>query len=146
MRILACVTLLALFAGHLSGASSTNLSRDQLLFFKNAQGSVVPATTVPEWRLRRAEILGAMQQVMGRLPGAEKRCALEMEVREETDCGTYVRRLIQYQAEPGNRVPAYLLIPKEALSGKSKSPGILALHQTHPEGQKVVVGPGKQPG
>ena len=50
--------------------------------------------------------------MMGRLPGPEKRCPLDVKVEEEVDCGSYVRRLITYASEPGSRVPAYLLIPK----------------------------------
>jgi len=42
---------------------------------------------------------------MGPLPGAEKRCALDVKVLEETDCGGYVRRLITYQAEPRGACP-----------------------------------------
>ena len=53
-----------------------------------------------------------MQEVMGPLPGTEKRVSLDVHLREEVDCGSYVRRLIDYASEPGGRVPAYLLIPK----------------------------------
>jgi len=55
-----------------------------------------------------------MERVMGVLPGNEKRCALDCKVEEETDCGGYVRRFLTYASEPGGRVPAYLLIPKDA--------------------------------
>ena len=82
---------------------------------------------------------------MGPLPGAEKRCPLDPQLTEEVDCGDYVRRLVTYTSEPGSRVPAYLLIPKRALSGTGKCPAVLALHQTHAAGQKVVVGLGDSP-
>ena len=49
---------------------------------------------------------------MGRCPGPEKRCPLDMKVEEEVDCGRYVRRSITYASEPGCRVPAYLLDPQ----------------------------------
>mgnify|MGYP003574983181 CR=1 FL=1 len=81
-----------------------------------------------------------MQEVMGPLPGSEKRSPLEVKIEEEVDCGSYVRRLLTYQAEPGSRVPAYVLIPKAALAGKEQAHGVLCLHQTRREGQKVVVG------
>ena len=61
-----------------------------------------------------------MQLVMGRLPGREKRCPLDVKVEEEVDCGSYVRRSITYSSEPGSRVPAYLLIPKQVLRGEGK--------------------------
>jgi hypothetical protein len=52
---------------------------------------------------------------------------------------------LNYAAEPGGRVPAYLLIPKQALDGTVRAPAVLALHQTHAQGQKVVVGLGNSP-
>ena len=100
------------------------------------------ARSTNDWNLRRQSILRAMQEVMGPLPGNEKRCALELKVEEEVDCGDYVRRFVTYSSEPGGRVPAYLLVPKDALNSAKQFPAVLALHQTHALGQKVVVGLG----
>jgi dienelactone hydrolase len=84
-----------------------------------------------------------MQQVMGTLPGAEKRCPLDVHIDEEVDCGSYVRRRISYASEPGGRVPAYLLIPKSALAGQAKAAAVLCLHPTdNTIGHQVVVGLG----
>ena len=114
-----------------------------MLAFHDATGRVQPVKTPADWALRRSEIVRGMVRVMGKLPGAERRCALDVKIEEEADCGTYVRRLITYQSEPGGRVPAYLLIPKDALSGKKKVPGILCPHPTDNQiGHKVVVGLG----
>jgi len=124
---------------------SPRLSSTNLLSYRNASGEVVPIKSVADWSKRRAAILEGMQQVMGPLPGLEKRCPLDPQITEEVDCGDYVRRLISYASEPGSRVPAYLLIPKRALSGSGKFPAVLALHQTHEAGQKVVVGLGESP-
>jgi hypothetical protein len=85
-----------------------------------------------EWPQQRAAILAAAQEVMGPLPGNEKRCALDVQVIEEVDCGSHVRRLITYASEPGSRTPAYLLIPKSALAGKP-APAALCLHGTNDE-------------
>ena len=84
---------------------------------------------------------------MGRLPGPEKRCPLEMRVEEEVDCGSYVRRAITYCSEPGSRVPAYLLIPKKLLHGKGgRAPAVLCLHGTdNTVGNGAVVGLGSKP-
>jgi dienelactone hydrolase len=72
-----------------------------------------------------------MQQVMGPLPGPEKRVPLDVRVEEEKDFGTYVRRRITYQAEPGSRVPAHLFIPKDALApGARLRSGVLCLMGT----------------
>jgi dienelactone hydrolase len=119
------------------------LDRDQLLSFVDARGAVAPVRTVEDWEVRRASILTAMQEIMGPLPGTEKRSPLEVKTEEEVDCGSYVRRLISYQPEPGGRVPAYLLIPKDALSGVRNASAVLCLHPTSADvGHKVVVGLG----
>ena len=85
------------------------LQRNKLLQFVDARGAVVSIKTVADWKLRRASILAAMQEIMGPLPGPEKRCPLDVKIDEEVDCGTYVRRLLTYQSEPGGRVPEGLL-------------------------------------
>ena len=118
------------------------LSRTNLLVYADASGEVRPAKTISDWQQRRASILDEMQKVMGPLPGSDKRCPLDVRINEEVDCGDYVRRFLTYAAEPAGRVPAYLLIPKAALTGSGKAAAILALHQTHSAGQKVVVGLG----
>jgi pimeloyl-ACP methyl ester carboxylesterase len=82
---------------------------------------------------------------MGPLPSQAKCCPFDAIVSEETDCGAFVRRQITFAAEPGDRVPGYLLVPKPALRGERTAPAILALHQTHPLGCKVVVGLGQSP-
>jgi len=89
------------------------------------------------WEEIKVKALDAVQQVMGPLPGAEKRCALAVEIEEEVDCGSYTRQLLSYAAEPGGRVPAYLLIPK----GEGPFPAVLCPHPTdNIDGHKVVVG------
>jgi putative membrane-bound dehydrogenase-like protein len=117
--------------------------RDNLLFYRDDNGTPQPVRTPDEWKKRRAQILVAAQEIMGPLPGPEKKCPLDVKVTEETDCGTYVRRLLTYASEPGNRVPAYLLIPKGALQPESRAPAVLCLHPTDDTiGHKVVVGLG----
>jgi dienelactone hydrolase len=81
-----------------------------------------------------------MEQIMGPLPGKEKRSALEVKFSENIDCGSYIRQLLTYVSEPDSRTPAYLLIPKDALHFHVKFPAILALHPTDMEfGHRVVV-------
>ncbi|WP_395736827.1 alpha/beta hydrolase family protein [Prosthecobacter sp.] len=121
------------------------LSRTNLLEYHATDGTKKIATTPAEWELRRREALAGFQQVAGPLPGPEMRCALEPKVLEETDCGSYVRRLITYTAQPGGTVPAYLCVPKTALAG-TKTPAVLCLHPTENNiGFKVVVGLGGKP-
>jgi dienelactone hydrolase len=117
----------------------SRLPRTNLLVFHDRAGVVQPIQTKSDWLKRRAEILRGMSEVMGPLPGPGKRCPLDVRVEQETDCGSYIRRSITYAAEPGSRVPAYLLIPKEALAARRKFPALLALHPTDMEyGHRVV--------
>jgi dienelactone hydrolase len=123
-------------------AEGARLERENLLQFRTADGVVSPVRTPADWQKRRAEILAGARQVMGELP-LDRRVPLELAVVQETDCGTYVRREITYQAEPGARVPAYLLLPKDVRDGRARRPGVLALMPTNNvEGNRPVVGLG----
>lgn len=121
------------------------LSRSNLLEYKGAEGGKRLAQSAAEWENRRQAALGGFQQIAGPLPGDEMRCALEPQVLEETDCGSYLRRLVVYASQPGGKVTAYLCIPKKALQG-TKTPAVLCLHPTENKiGFKVVVGLGGKP-
>lgn len=127
--------------------ATPRLPRDKLLVYRGTKNEVLPVRTVEDWLKRRDEILRGARTVMGDLPGREKRCPLDMQVEDEVDCGSYVRRFITYASEPGSRVPAYLLIPKSVLAGKDKRvPAVLCLHGTdNVVGHGVVVGLGGKP-
>ncbi|MBI5394411.1 MAG: alpha/beta hydrolase [Verrucomicrobia bacterium] len=127
--------------------AADRLPRTDLMVYRDAKGSVRPVKSVADWQKRRVEILRGMQEIMGPMPGKAKQCPLDVKVEEETDCGSYIRRLITYASEPGCRTPAYLLIPHSALrTPPSKRPAVLCLHPTNNEiGHKVVVGLGGKP-
>jgi hypothetical protein len=121
--------------------AAERLDRENLLQFHAAPDRVAKVETRADWLKRRAEIIAGMEAIMGKLPDAKKRVPLEVTVESETDCGSYVRREISYFAEPGSRVPAFLLVPKSVLAGKGKAAGILALMPTNNvEGNRPVVG------
>lgn len=127
--------------------NAARLPRDNLLLYRGKDGAALPVQTLADWEQRRAEIIRGAESVMGRLPGAEKRCELDVRIEEEVDCGAYVRRLLSYQSEPGSRVPAYLCVPKSALQpGAKPVHAILCLHGTdNTVGHGTVVGLGKNP-
>lgn len=108
------------------------LDRENLLEYRDDRGAIAPVRTPADWRRRREEILAGVQRVMGTLPGPEKRVPLDVRVEEEKDFGTYVRRRITYQAEPGSRVPAHLFLPKDVLEGRgpARRAGVLSLMGT----------------
>ena len=121
-------------------AKPSRLDRNDLLTFHTPGGKTSKVQTAADWQMRRAEILAGMQEVMGPLPGADKCCALDMQIEEEIDAGDHIRRKITYASEPGGRAKAFLLIPKSALDGKTKLPAVLCLHGTNNEvGNRVVV-------
>src|SRR5579871_450277 len=137
---------LTMFSTALVAADPPRLPRDNLLLFRDERGQPQPVQSLEDWGKRRDEIFRGMESVMGKLPGKEKIVPLDMQVEEEVDGGTYIRRLITYVSEPKCRTPAYLLIPKDVLAGKQKAPGVLALHGTNMEiGHGSIVGLGKTP-
>jgi dienelactone hydrolase len=141
MRIAVLCCLLPFAIGGADAA--TRLPRENLLIWRDETLAVHPVRTTDDWKHRRTEILAAMESVMGALPGPEKRCPLDLQVEEEVDMGSYIRRRISYQSEPGSRVPAFLCIPKTALKSKQPVPGVLCLHPTDDQvGNGVVVGLG----
>ncbi len=107
------------------------LPRDNLFLYRGSGGKPAPVNSVEDWAKRRTEVVRGMEAVMGKLPGEAKRCPLDPKIEEEVDGDSYVRRLMTYASEPGSRVPAYLLIPKDVLAGKKKAPAVLCLHGTN---------------
>jgi dienelactone hydrolase len=79
---------------------------------------------------------------MGPLPGAERRVPLDVRIIETSDEPTLVRRKIDFASEPGDRVPAWLLVPK---GRRGKGPAMLCLHQTTSIGKDEPVGLGGKP-
>ncbi|MCZ2344151.1 MAG: hypothetical protein LC104_20505 [Bacteroidales bacterium] len=149
MTLRLAVLVFAMYAGAMAqdvlAADPGRLPRDQLLLYRGDDGKPAPVKTTDDWQKRRAEIVRGMESVMGKLPGNEKRCPLDMKIEEEVDLGKYVRRLVTYSSEPGSRVPAYLCIPKDVLAGKLQAPGVLCLHGTdNTIGHGTVVGLGRQ--
>src|SRR5262249_3083714 len=121
------------------------LPRDNLLLYRGPDGKPLPVKSPQDWAKRRAEVVRGMGSVMGKLPGAKKRCPLDPKTENEVDCGTHVRRVSAYASEPGWRVPAYLLIPRDVLKGKKKVPAVLCLHGTdNVVGHGTIVGLGKR--
>ena len=142
------VVLLASATSVAQSPAPPRLPREQLLLSRPSNDAKpVEVHTPEEWQQRRQEILRGFEQIAGTLPGDEKRCALDLQVLEEVDCGSFVRRSITYASEPGCRTPAYLLIPKSVLAEPDrKVPAVLCLHGTdNVVGPGTVVGLGSRP-
>jgi len=113
------------------------VDKSRLLVYLDSAGKEHPIATAAEWEKRRGHVLANMQVVMGPLPDAAKRVPLAVETLESVDLGNLVRKKILFTPEPGDRVPAYLFLPKGL---KDKAPAVLCLHQT------IAIGKGEPAG
>jgi len=94
------------------------------------------------WKAHRSQILANMQLVMGAMPGATRRVPLDIQIHAVQRFPTYVQKTISFAVEPGDRVPALLLVPdRETANGAA----VLCLHSTQPLGKKEVAAGGKRP-
>ena len=70
--------LTALVAVSVAAAADPNpADRTNLLTYRDDRDRPIPVRTVADWAHRRAAILAAMQEVMGPLPGPEKKVPLD---------------------------------------------------------------------
>ena len=118
------------------------LDHSQVLVYQGADAALHPITSPDEMAVRRAHILGGMQRAMGPLPDSSRRVPLDVELLDEVQTDTYVRQRITFAAEPGDRVPAYLLLPCKL---SSPAPAMLCLHQTTRIGKDEPAGLGGRP-
>lgn len=136
-RLLIVLIILSCGAGAaLAGEAPFYADKVNIMQYIDAAGAIQPVKAIPDWNIRRAHVLENMQQVMGPFP-AHTRGDLAVEVQEVVEFPMYTRKKITFQSEPGDRTPAYLLIPRN-LNGKA--PAILALHQTYQLGKEEPVG------
>ncbi|MGE3779238.1 MAG: FG-GAP-like repeat-containing protein, partial [Pirellulaceae bacterium] len=112
---------------------------DRLLTVLTADGQEQPVKSAADWARRRAHVKAHVESVMGPLPDSSWRVPLDMAVLEEQDGGAYRRLKIRFAVEPGEQVPAWLLIPKQ--SGR-RMPAMLCLHQTTRIGKDEPAGLG----
>jgi dienelactone hydrolase len=75
--------------------------------------------SVPAWKRQ------ARSKLLGLLEYAPPQCPHRPEMVERIDCGDYFREKVYFNTTPDVRVPAYVLIPKQA---NLPGPGIVALH------------------
>jgi hypothetical protein len=99
--------------------------------------------TAESWPEERRRIHEAALQVLGAFP--TDRAPLDARVVSEEDCGRYIRRKVSLAVQPGDRMPAYLLVPKKLMG---KAPAILCFYgTTSGAGKETTVGlSGGKPG
>jgi esterase/lipase len=128
-------------SNRLSLAAVEKLDHRSVLAHLDPSGQVRPVTDLWEMGRRRRQILAGMERAMGPLPGPDRRVDLHVQVISAADCGRYVRRRIQYSPEMGDRVPAYLLVPRNLTAA---APAMLCLHQTVAIGKDEPAGLGER--
>ncbi len=111
------------------------------------RGGLQPVKTPAEMGIRREHIRRGMVDAMGKLPDPSRRVPLEVRIDSREDKASYVRIKLTYVPEPGDRVPALLLVPKSValddgeLSGtlrggsSKKLAAMLCLHPTNVDGK-----------
>jgi hypothetical protein len=105
------------------------------------------------WNHRKRSLVDGMTAVMGDLPDPSRRVPLDVKIESREETPDYVRIELTYAPEPGDRVPALLLVPKSvkllpddgvagAATGRGfeKLPAMLCLHPTNPDGKAQTAG------
>jgi dienelactone hydrolase len=88
------------------------------------------------WPRHRERIVAGMNEIFGSPP--KERVPLESQEHGEVDCGTYVRRKLSIQVQPGDRMPFYLLVPKKR---QARAPGLICFYgTTSGAGKETTVG------
>lgn len=116
--------------------------KKDLLYFIDAGGRPQRVDSADKWAIRREHILAGFQMVAGSLPGEERRAEPSVAILEQKEEKDYILRKIAFQAEPQDRVPAWLLIPRRLAS---PAPAALCLHQTIRIGKDEPAGLGGNP-
>jgi len=87
------------------------------------------------WQRKAAALRELFVQTLGVEPPLD--CELAPEVHDEVDCGSYRKRRVSYQVEPGERVTAWLLLPKPC---PGKRPAMICIHPTTALGKEQTIG------
>lgn len=122
-----------------SKQTSPAVDHGRLLAFWTPDGQEHPIRTAEEWAIRRRQIIAGAEEVMGKLPDRPHLPPLDVKIIDRFEGDGYVRLSLTYLAEEGDRVPAYLLLPKNRAAGR-RAPAMVALHGTSRYGKKLVAG------
>lgn len=121
----------------------------RLLVVRDGEGREHPVQNANDWDVRRAHILAHFEEAAGKLPGGERRVPLDVRVVETRRAPGLVLTKITFASEPGDRVPAWLLVPDGEREGptapKARRPAVLCLHQTVAIGKDEPAGLGGNP-
>lgn len=99
--------------------------------------------TKESWPKVRKHVEEQAWRVLG--PPPKVKVSLDPKIISEEDCGAYWRRKVSIQVQPGDRMPAWLLVPKQL---RRRVPAIICLYgTTSGAGKDTTVGlSGRTPG
>lgn len=86
-----------------------------------------PTTNRDAWDQERPTLRAKWRKFLGPMP--DPRPTVKLDVLKTEEVGRIVRKLVRYEGEPDVMVEGYLLQPADP-GETSKSPGVVALHQT----------------
>jgi dienelactone hydrolase len=101
--------------------------------------------TAKAWPAHRERIRRGVAEIFGMPPKSDRKTPLDPQEEGDVDCGTYIRRKLSLQTQPGDRMPFYLLLPKQRAQ---KTPAIICFYgTTSGAGKETTVGlSGGKPG
>lgn len=94
-----------------------------------------PIETTQAWEQERERLRQIILYFLG--PPPRLKVHLKPRVLQEHEFTSHIRRKVVYQSEPGEVIPAYLLIPKPL---REPAPAIVCLHQTTYAGKREAAG------
>jgi pimeloyl-ACP methyl ester carboxylesterase len=123
-----------------------NADHQDLSYVRAADGARRPIRTADDWAARRAQIVAAMERVMGPFPSPAEPVPLSVEILEEAPvegAPSLIRKKLRYHTDsPDEWVHAYLFVPQ---AESERLPAMLCLHQTTSIGKSEPAGLGGNP-
>lgn len=113
--------------------SGEQMGKAELIDLLESGGNKI--TTEQQWQTKREEVKNRLKVFLGESPKSKP--PLSAKIIEEQQRENHILRKLTYQTEPGEFVPAYLLIPKNL---KNRAPVVLCPHQTTQAGKKEPAG------
>jgi dienelactone hydrolase len=99
-----------------------------------------PIGNLKDWKCQRARITQRFLSVVGEFPPHSE--PLDIQWGKTDELPLYTRRAVSFAGEPGERITAYLMTPRNRTGPLA---GVLCPHPTHIEGKAASVFPGVAP-
>jgi dienelactone hydrolase len=111
--------------------SSEQVGRGELIELADRSSALPPQA----WQARQSALRKIVDAFVGTPPPSK--AALNAKVVDEVREGSIVRRTVEYDVEPGERISAYVLLPSNP---SGRLPAVMCPHQTIQAGKKEPAG------